>query len=62
MEFTNEHFEQAKMRKLDGKNQADLQFIYHFATERVSVSQKFGTNNTSELLMFYCLNVFHNDI
>ncbi|MEH7343136.1 hypothetical protein V7122_04450 [Bacillus sp. JJ1532] len=62
MEFTNAHFEQARMRNLDGNNQDDLQFIYHFATDRDSVSQKFGTINTSELLMFYCLNVFHNDI
>ncbi|WP_066287789.1 GNAT family N-acetyltransferase [Bacillus sp. FJAT-29937] len=62
MEFTNEHFEPAKIRKLDGKNPEDLQFIYHFSADSIPVSQIFGTSNTSELLMFYCLNVFPNDI
>lgn len=62
MAFTNEHIGQARMRKLDGKNKKDLQFIYQFSSERAINSQKFGTNSTAELLMFYCINVFQNDI
>lgn len=62
IEYRNEEMELTKMRKLDMENREELKFIYQFSTERTSVSRIFGTNNTAELLLFYCINVFHNDI
>lgn len=50
------------IRKLDGSNKDDLNFIYKTASERVPVSNLFGTQNTHGLLMFYCIYVFKNDI
>jgi GNAT superfamily N-acetyltransferase len=50
------------VRQLDGTNQKDLQFIYKFALERLPVSTKFGITNTQELLMFYCMYVFTQNI
>ncbi|SES62678.1 Acetyltransferase (GNAT) domain-containing protein [Oceanobacillus limi] len=41
--------------KLAGNNVEDLNFIYDFALDRVPVSKRFGTDNTPELLMFYCI-------
>ncbi|PLR80164.1 GNAT family N-acetyltransferase [Bacillus canaveralius] len=52
----------ANIRKLDGTNTGDLDFIYQFACERVPVSQRFGTDNSREILMFHCMNVFPHDI
>lgn len=51
-----------KMRKLDGKDLRDLQFIRDFAIKRKSLSQVFSTEQTSGILLFYCLNVFHDHI
>ncbi|MFE8699988.1 GNAT family N-acetyltransferase [Cytobacillus sp. FJAT-54145] len=50
------------IRKLNGENDLDLQFIYEFAKGRKSTSNIFGTTDTEELLLFYCLNVFSNEI
>lgn len=54
--------EPAKLHKLNIKDNKDLTFIYNFANERIPVSTYFATENTSELLMFYCLYVFREDI
>ncbi|KAB2333297.1 GNAT family N-acetyltransferase [Cytobacillus depressus] len=62
MEFTNNQPVHSEIRKLDGKNRKDLQFIYDFSSERIPLSKTFGTENTQELLMFYCMNVFSNDV
>lgn len=51
-----------EMRKLDGKGLEDLQFIRDFAIKRKSLSQVFSTEQTSGILLFYCLNVFHDQI
>ncbi len=50
------------IRKLDGNNSDDLNFVYKIASERVPVSNLFGTLNTHGILMFYCIYVFKNDI
>jgi len=55
-------YKNATIHKLDCQNLDDLHFIYQFAAERLPVSMKLGTKNTEELLMFYCLNVFTNDL
>jgi GNAT superfamily N-acetyltransferase len=52
---------QREIRKLDGRNPEDLKFIYEMAARR-SFPGGFDAVNTRELLMFYCLNVFHDDI
>jgi intein-encoded DNA endonuclease-like protein len=54
--------QEKKIRKLNGTNLEDLQFIYSIADGRISVSQSFGTAHTQELLMFYGLYVFSQDI
>ncbi|WGG44599.1 GNAT family N-acetyltransferase [Rossellomorea sp. DA94] len=62
MEYVAGQTEENEIRKLDGNNVEDLHFIYKFALERVPVSNRFGTVNTQELLMFYCIYVFNNNI
>ncbi|MFD0051944.1 GNAT family N-acetyltransferase [Actinomycetes bacterium NPDC127524] len=62
MEYAAGQTEENEIRKLDGNNVEDLNFIYKFALERVPVSNRFGTVNTQELLMFYCIYVFNNNI
>jgi GNAT superfamily N-acetyltransferase len=62
IDFFNESIEPVKIRKLDGGNQKDLTFIYELATNRLPVSQTFGTIGTEELLMFYCTLVFPQDL
>ncbi|MCP1157277.1 GNAT family N-acetyltransferase [Bacillus infantis] len=52
---------QSEIRKLDGRNPEDLSFIYEMAGRR-TFPGGFDAVNTRELLMFYCLNVFHDDI
>lgn len=62
MDFTSIHFEHAGIRKLNASQADDLSFIYKFASERLSVSQRFGTIYSQGILMFYCLNVFSDHI
>jgi GNAT superfamily N-acetyltransferase len=50
------------IRKLDGNSEEDLNFIYQFASERWPISNLFATKNTQDLLMFYCLYVFTNNL
>lgn len=60
--FTPSPFEQTHIRKLDVSQPEDLRLITKFASERLPVSQRFGTNNTKGIVMYYCLNVFHDHI
>ncbi|MGG0821430.1 GNAT family N-acetyltransferase [Paenibacillus turicensis] len=53
---------QASIRKLDVCQAEDLRLITKFASERLPVSQRFGTNNTKGIVMYYCLNVFSDHI
>ncbi|MBO1510753.1 GNAT family N-acetyltransferase [Metabacillus bambusae] len=48
--------------KLDGSHSDDLAFIYELAKERLPVSQQVSTVNTAELVMFYSLYVFPQNI
>lgn len=51
-----------KLRKLDTSNMEDLSLINNFASERIPVSDIFGTENSEHILMWYCLNIFTEDI
>lgn len=62
MEYREAASNQSKIRKLDGRNRGDLSFIYKLAANRAPIYRKFGTTGTEELLMFYCLLVFNNDL
>ncbi|RXT15477.1 GNAT family N-acetyltransferase [Ammoniphilus sp. CFH 90114] len=48
--------------KLDGSNKRDLSFIFNFASRRWPVSPLFGSKQAEGILLFYCINVFSNDI
>ncbi|MBO8157184.1 MAG: GNAT family N-acetyltransferase [Bacillaceae bacterium] len=50
------------IRKLDCNHEEDLNFIYKFASERVPVSKRFGTEHTQGILMFNCMYVYNHDI
>lgn len=54
--------ESANLRKLDVTDAEDLHLIQQFASQRLPVSKRFSTDHTSGIFMFYCLNVFNNDI
>ncbi|HBU80992.1 MAG TPA: GNAT family N-acetyltransferase [Paenibacillus sp.] len=54
--------EPANIQKLDVTNAEDLRLIHKFASERLPVSQHFATNHAQSIFMFYCLNVFSDDI
>ena len=56
--YTLLHPKTSGLRKLDGSNVDDLNFINKIATDRIPVSKRFGTQNTEGLLMFYCIYVF----
>jgi predicted N-acetyltransferase YhbS len=58
MEYNSRHTDFTGIRKLDKNNNDDLTFIYKFASQRVPVSKRFGTENSQGLLMFYCIYVF----
>ncbi|WP_257967953.1 GNAT family N-acetyltransferase [Peribacillus deserti] len=49
-------------RKLEGSSRDDRSFIYDFSNKRKPISKRFGTMNAQELLMFYCMYVFTDDI
>lgn len=48
--------------KLDSNSTEDLKFIYQFASERIPVSQHFGTENAQGILMFHCMGPFQDDV
>lgn len=50
------------IRKLDMNNSEHVRFLAHFTSERIPVSRRFGTDRAHGILMFYCRNVFTNDI
>lgn len=52
----------SRIQKLDGNRKEDLHFIYKFASNRIPVSSNFATRHTQELLMYYCINIFPNNI
>jgi GNAT superfamily N-acetyltransferase len=52
----------ANLRKLDVTDAEDVRLIQHFASQRLPVSKRFATDHTPGIFMFYCLNVFNNDI
>lgn len=54
--------EPANIRKLNVTNAEDLRLIQKLASERLPVSQHFATHHAQGILMFYCLNVFSDDI
>ncbi|MCE3198829.1 GNAT family N-acetyltransferase [Paenibacillus sonchi] len=62
MDFSAPPSGAAGIRKLDMESLEDLAFIAKFAEGRLPVSKRFGTGRTQGLLMFYCLNVFNDDI
>ncbi|MDN4604966.1 GNAT family N-acetyltransferase [Paenibacillus sp. F6_3S_P_1C] len=62
MDFTPSQLEHTDIRKLDVSQEDDLRLIYKFASERLPVSQHFGTDYTHGIVMYYCLNVFSDDI
>jgi predicted N-acetyltransferase YhbS len=62
MTYTPSQVEMTGVRKLDGHNADDVQFIFQFVSERKSVSERFGTVNAHGILMFYCMYVFNDDI
>lgn len=62
MKYSLSKLDNTGIRKLNCNNAEDLNFIYDFASERVPVSKIFGTDNTQGILMFYCMNVFNNDV
>lgn len=62
LEYSPIKLDNTSIRKLNCNNAEDVKFIHSFATKRVPVSKRFGTENTQGILMFHCLNVFHNNI
>ncbi|CAM3475879.1 GNAT family N-acetyltransferase [Aeromicrobium ponti] len=50
------------VRKLNGMNSNDLKFIHEFASKRIPVSPSLAAEDTDNILMFYCSNVFNEDI
>ncbi|WP_226669543.1 GNAT family N-acetyltransferase [Metabacillus litoralis] len=50
------------IKKLDGNNTTDILFIYEFAKKKKLHSLRFSTVNTEELIMFYAMYVFPNNI
>lgn len=62
MDYSPYNLKKSGVRKLDGSNKADLDFIYNYARQRIPVSNKIGTIKSEHLLMFYCIYVFNNDL
>ncbi|ETI69469.1 GNAT family N-acetyltransferase [Neobacillus vireti] len=62
MDYCHIPAEQLGVRKLDGSKPDDLTFVHTLAAERISGSKHFGTKGSEELLMFYCLMVFNQDL
>lgn len=54
--------EPTNIQKLDVTNTEDLRLIQKFASERLPVSQHFATDHAQGIFMYYCLNVFSDDI
>lgn len=52
----------AGIRRLNTARSGDLDFISSFTAERLPVSGRLGVTGAHGLLMFYCLNVFSEDL
>jgi GNAT superfamily N-acetyltransferase len=50
------------LRKLDITNDNDLGIIIRLTSGRKPVSRVFGVENAQYIVLFYCLNIFFNDI
>ncbi|MFB5087526.1 GNAT family N-acetyltransferase [Psychrobacillus sp. PGGUH221] len=50
------------LKKLSGHDKEDLTFIFDHSSKGKFVSDFFATRNTNELLMFYCMYVFPENI
>lgn len=50
------------LRQLDISRPEDLDFIARFAAQRRSVSQRFGTEDSAGIFMFYALYVYGQDL
>jgi len=62
MAYKHEQTASATIRKLNGKVIEDLHFIKSAAQRRKSLSQMLSTEGTWGILLFYCLNVFPEQI
>jgi len=62
MNFVGNKDQNTILRKLDIKDLRDRKFIYEFVSTRSPVSSVFSTLNTEGIFMFYCLNVFPQNI
>ncbi|WP_100406976.1 GNAT family N-acetyltransferase [Bacillus solitudinis] len=60
--FSTKRKPKNKLRKLDILNMDDLNFIYVMSNERIPVSRRFATGNDQSILMYYCLNVFFDNM
>lgn len=49
-------------RPLDVRKTDDLNLIHRLAIHRLPISQRFGAENTSSLVLWYALNIFPSDI
>ncbi|MBY0099619.1 GNAT family N-acetyltransferase [Mesobacillus maritimus] len=58
MNYRSRPLDTTGITKLDTTKIDDLNFIYQFASERIAVSNVFGTQNTQGLFMYHCINVF----
>ncbi|MEK3712819.1 GNAT family N-acetyltransferase [Paenibacillus sp. FSL R7-0333] len=52
----------AAIRKLDLADPRDLSLVSTLGAQRVPVSERFGVSGAHGLLMFYCLNVFSDQL
>lgn len=50
------------LRQLDISNPEDLEFVARFASQRRPVSQRFGTEDSVGIFMFYVLYVYAQDL
>lgn len=62
MNFAGNKKQNRNLYKLDIENIRDKNFIYEFVSNRIPVSKEFGTFNSEGIFMFYCLNVFPQNI
>lgn len=62
MDFTPIPSNQKGIRKLNVSLNDDFLLIEKLASSRLPVSQRLGTNYTQGIFMYYCLNVFSDDI
>ena len=62
MNFAGNKKQNRNLHKLDIENIRDKNFIYEFVSNRIPVSKEFSTFNSEGIFMFYCLNVFPQNI